>query len=75
MLIPDLNLSFHHYFYPGTSEFYVGTGLGMPRCSYATGDQWVKMESYPGSMKHLNEAILRTTSAAGLCLRLIGYLL
>ena len=32
-----LTLAFYiHYFYPGTSEFYVGTGPGMPRCSYAT---------------------------------------
>ena len=28
--------SFPHYFYAGTSEFYVGTGPGMPGCSYTT---------------------------------------
>ena len=28
--------SFPHYFYLGASEFYVGTGPGMPGCSYAT---------------------------------------
>ena len=30
-----IDLSFLLY-YPGTSEFYVGTGPGMPGCSYAT---------------------------------------
>jgi len=30
------DLGFPHYFYPGTSEFSVGTGPGMPGCSYAT---------------------------------------
>ena len=28
--------NFLHYFYLGTSEFNVGTGPGMPGCSYAT---------------------------------------
>ena len=28
--------NFLHYFYPGTSEFKMGTGPGMPGCSYAT---------------------------------------
>ena len=31
------NLRFLHYFYPGTSEFNVGTGPGMHGCSYTTG--------------------------------------
>ena len=35
MLIPDLDLSFPHHF-PGTSDFYVSSSPGMPRCSYAT---------------------------------------
>ena len=29
------DLSFSHYFYLDASEFYVGTGPGMPGCSYA----------------------------------------
>ena len=37
MFITNLfDLRFLHYFYPDTSEFNVGTGLGMPGCSYAT---------------------------------------
>ena len=36
MLKNGLYLSFPHYFYLGTREFYVGTGPGMPGCSYAT---------------------------------------
>jgi len=31
-----LPLSFPHEFYPASHRFYPGTGLGMPRCSYAT---------------------------------------
>ena len=31
-----LTLAFSHYIYLGTSEFYTGTGPGMPGCSYAT---------------------------------------
>ena len=30
------DLRFLHNFYPGTSKFNVGTGPGMPGCSYAT---------------------------------------
>ena len=37
MLMTDyVDLSFLHYFYLGTSKFYVGTGPGMPECSYTT---------------------------------------
>ena len=37
MFITNLfDLRFLHYFYPGTSEFNVDTGPGMPGCSYAT---------------------------------------
>ena len=38
------DLSFPHYHYPGTSDFYVGRGMGMPRCSYAT--------AHPPSLPH-----------------------
>ena len=33
----SLILTLAFQFYLGTGEFYVGTGLGMPGCSYATG--------------------------------------
>ena len=37
MFITNLfDLRFLYYFYLGTSEFNVGTGPGMPGCSYAT---------------------------------------
>ena len=34
MFITDLFCHFLHYFYLGTSKFTVGTGSGMPGCSY-----------------------------------------
>ena len=42
MLTTDFDhddLSFPHYFHAGTSELFVGTGLGMPGCTYATASQ------------------------------------
>ena len=52
-LIFDRN--FLHYFYPGTSEFNVGTGPGMPGCSYATVNSYVPIPPLPTNfrMTHL----------------------
>ena len=50
-----IDLSFPHYFYPGTYKFYSGTGPGMPGCSYTTGmaatGEIVKLLIHHGEVK------------------------
>ena len=61
--------SFPHYFYPGTSEFYMGTGPGMPGCSYTTATLDLKNHETMPAMSSLMTRPLSEKSRRGLVTR------